>query len=175
MTQAEFTAFYPQFAGFTPVVVLSEYARQANARFSSFTEEDAEEARRLYTAHKLTLYSASMPPPDAAPAPAGEEPTTAGGGSFVGSEVTGNEQSPQWGAATIDGAERRYTMAQLSAAGRGALQEVSSRKVGEVSVTYSETSSDSFVSTGLADLKKTTFGLQLLSLLRLYGFSRYIP
>ena len=57
MTQAEFTAFYPQFAGFTPAVVLTEYLRQANARFSAFTAEDAEEARRLYTAHKLTLYA----------------------------------------------------------------------------------------------------------------------
>ena len=57
MTQAEFTAFYPQFAGFTPAVVLTEYVRQANDRFSSFTEEDAEEARRLYTAHKLTMYA----------------------------------------------------------------------------------------------------------------------
>ena len=57
MTYAEFTAFYPQFASFTPVVVMSEYIRQANARFSSFTEEDAEEARRLYVAHKLTMYS----------------------------------------------------------------------------------------------------------------------
>ena len=39
MTQSEFIAFYPQFAGFTPAVVLSEYIRQANARFSSFTDE----------------------------------------------------------------------------------------------------------------------------------------
>ena len=57
MTQSEFTSFYPQFAGFTPAVVLTEYIRQANSRFSSFTEEDAEEARRLYTAHKLTMYA----------------------------------------------------------------------------------------------------------------------
>ncbi len=57
MTQSDFTSFYPQFAGFTPAVVLTEYIRQANARFSSFTEEDAEEARRLYAAHKLTLYA----------------------------------------------------------------------------------------------------------------------
>ena len=64
--------------------------------------------------------------------------------------------------------------AAIAAAGRGALQEVSSRKVGEVCVTYSETSSASVVSTGLADLKKTTFGLQLLSLIRLYGFGQYI-
>ena len=57
MTQAEFTAFYPQFAGFTPVVVMTEYIRQANKRFSAFSAEDAEEARRLYTAHKLTMYA----------------------------------------------------------------------------------------------------------------------
>ena len=57
MTTAEFTAFYPQFAGFTPAVVLEGYIRQANSRFSSFSEEDAEEARRLYTAHKLTMYA----------------------------------------------------------------------------------------------------------------------
>ena len=57
MTQSDFTAFYPQFASFTPAVVLTEYIRQANDRFSSFTEEDAEEARRLYTAHKLTMYA----------------------------------------------------------------------------------------------------------------------
>ena len=67
MTLAEFTAFYPQFAGFTPVVVLSEYARQANSRFSSFTEEDAEEARRLYVAHKLTLYARMALPDGATP------------------------------------------------------------------------------------------------------------
>ena len=63
MTIAEFTAFYPQFAGFTPAAVMSEYIRQANTRFSSFTEEDAEEARRLYAAHKLTMY-ARMALPD---------------------------------------------------------------------------------------------------------------
>ena len=57
MTQSDFTSFYPQFAGFTPAVVLTAYIRQANARFSDFVPEDAEEARRLYTAHKLTMYA----------------------------------------------------------------------------------------------------------------------
>ena len=133
ITAVSFLSFYPQFSSFADGVVLPEYLRQANARFGDFGE-DADEARRLYAAHKLTLYSASMLPENVTP-----------------------------------------TSAVIAAAGRGALQEVSSRKVGEVSVTYSETSSDSSVSTGLADLKKTTFGLQLLSLLRLYGFSRYIP
>ena len=67
MTQAEFTAFYPQFAGFTPAVVLTAYLRQANARFSAFAEEDAEEARRLYTAHKLTMYAGNALPDGIAP------------------------------------------------------------------------------------------------------------
>ena len=70
MSEAEFTAFYPQFAGFTPAVVLSEYIRQANARFTGFVPEDAEEARRLYTAHKLTLYARTALPDNAAPSKA---------------------------------------------------------------------------------------------------------
>ena len=57
MTQVEFTAFYPQFAGFTPAIVLSAYIAQANARFGTFQPEDAEEARRLYAAHRLTMYA----------------------------------------------------------------------------------------------------------------------
>ena len=65
MTQSEFIAFYPQFAGFTPIIVMSEYIRQANDRFSALDEMDAEEARRLYTAHKLTMY-ARMALPDGA-------------------------------------------------------------------------------------------------------------
>ena len=168
MTQAEFTAFYPQFAGFTPAVVLTEYIRQANARFSSFTEEDAEEARRLYAAHRLTLYARVA-------LPTGEEPTTASGGNLVGSEVTGNEQSPQWGAATIDGAGRVPSKAVIAAAGQ-AQQRVASKKVGEVSVTYATgaSSSSGSVRTDLADLPETSFGLQLLSLLKMYGRSFYV-
>ena len=134
MTSADFTAFYPQFAGFTPAVVLTEYIRQANARFSSFTEEDAEEARRLYAAHKLTLYARVALPDGATP-----------------------------------------TKAQIAAAGQ-AQQKIASKKVGEVAVTYSSgTSSSVSVSTGLADLTETDFGLQLLSLIKLYGRSVYVP
>ena len=168
MTQAEFTAFYPQFAGFTPAVVLAEYIRQANRRFSAFSEEDAEEARRLYTAHKLTMY--------ARVAPSGEPPATASGGNLAGGEVTGNEQSPQWGAATIDGAGARYTYAQLAAAGQSQ-QKIASKKVGEVAVTYSSGTSSSSVSvqTDLADLPETDFGMQLLSLIKMYARSVYVP
>ena len=67
MTQSEFIAFYPQFAGFTPIIVMSEYIRQANDRFSALDQMDAEEARRLYTAHKLTLYARVALPENVTP------------------------------------------------------------------------------------------------------------
>ena len=133
LTPASFLAFYPQFSVFTPGIVLPEYIRQANARFSSFGE-DAEEARRLYTAHKLTLYAAACTP--------------------EGTQVT---------------------MARLADAGRGLRQEIASKKVGEVSVTYSESSRTASGSESLADLQETTYGLQLLALLRVHGFIGYVP
>ena len=135
MTQAEFTAFYPQFTGFTPAIVLSTYIAQANARFSSFTPEDAEEARRLFTAHRLTLYARVALPDGTTP-----------------------------------------SKAAIAAAGQ-AQQKISSKKVGEVSVTYATGASSSSVSASsdLADLTETSFGLQLLSLLRLYSMTRYVP
>ena len=56
------------------------------------------------------------------------------------------------------------------------MREVASKKVGEVQVSYSTSSSvAATVSTGLSDLKETVYGLQLLSLIRLYGFGKYIP
>ena len=135
MTQSEFTSFYPQFAGFTPAIVLSTYIAQANARFSSFTPEDAEEARRLYVAHHLTLYARVALPEGTTP-----------------------------------------SKAAIAAAGQ-AQQKIAGKKVGEVSVTYATGASSSSVSASsdLADLTETSFGLQLLSLLRLYAMSRYVP
>ena len=134
LTPESFLAFYPRFSFFSRGVVLTEYLRQANARFSDFGE-DTEEARRLYVAHKLTRYAASTPPEGVTPTPA-----------------------------------------VIATAGRGAMQEVASKKVGEVSISYSTSSSVAgSVSTGLNDLKETVYGLQLLSLIRLYGFARYIP
>ena len=134
MTQAEFTAFYPQFAGFTPAVVLTTYIAQANERFSSFSPADAEEARRLYTAHRLTLYARTALPEDMTP-----------------------------------------SKAAIASAGQ-AQQKIASKKVGEVAVTYSSgASSSSSVSTDLSDLPETSFGLQLLSLLRLYSRNVYVP
>lgn len=134
MTEAEFTAFYPQFAGFSPALVLSAYVAQANERFSAFSTLDAEEARRLYAAHRLTMYARVALPENAAP-----------------------------------------SREAISAAGR-AQQRIASKKVGEVSISYtSEDSAAASVSTDLSDLTETAFGLQLLSLLRLYGRSVYIP
>ena len=135
MTQAEFTAFYPQFTGFTPAVVLSTYIAQANARFSSYTPEDAEEARRLFTAHRLTLYARVALPEGTTP-----------------------------------------SKAAIAAAGQSQ-QKIAGKKVGEVSVTYATGASSSSVSadTDLSDLTETSFGLQLLSLLRLYSMTRYVP
>ena len=135
MTQSDFTSFYPQFAGFTPAVVMTEYIRQANARFTAFTPEDAEEARRLYAAHKLTMYARVALPDDATP-----------------------------------------SKAAIAAAGQ-AQQKIASKKVGEVAVTYSSGTSSSSVSvqTDLADLTETDFGLQLLSLIKMYARSVYVP
>ncbi len=134
MTQSDFVAFYPQFAGFTPAVVLTEYIRQANTRFTSFSEEDAEEARRLYAAHKLTMYARVALAEGVLP-----------------------------------------SKAQIAAAGQ-TQQKIASKKVGEVAVTYTSGASSSSVSvsTELADLTETDFGLQLLSLIRLYGRSVYV-
>ena len=133
MTEASFTAFYPQFSGLTPAAVLTEYVAQANARFSDFAE-DAEEARRLYVAHKLTLYSRVALPDGVTP-----------------------------------------TKAQIAAAGQSQ-QKIASKKVGEVAVTYSSgSSSTAAVSTGLADLPETSFGLQLLTLFRIHSRPVYVP
>ena len=133
MTQVEFTAFYPQFAGFTPAIVLSTYIAQANARFETFSPEDAEEARRLYVAHRLTMYARVALPEGTPP-----------------------------------------SAASIATAGQ-AYQRIAGKKVGEVSVTYATGASSSSASSDLADLTETSFGLQLLSLLRLYSMTRYVP
>ncbi|MCR5371509.1 MAG: DUF4054 domain-containing protein [Clostridium sp.] len=134
LTPSAFLEFYPQFSPFSQGVVLTEYLRQANARFSGFGE-DAEEARRLFVAHKLTLYAASAPPEGVTP-----------------------------------------TSAVIASAGKGSMQEVASKKVGDVSISYDTSSSVAgSVQTGLSDLTQTVYGLQLLSLIRMYGFAQYIP
>ena len=136
MTAAELIAFYPQFQGFSPAVVLADAVEQANARFGDFSPTDTARARRLYAAHLLTLYAFTALPAEGTP-----------------------------------------TMERIAAAGKASTgRHVSGRKVGEVSVTYSSSSSlSSSASSDLADLTETAFGLQLLTLLRLYARSVYIP
>ena len=130
MTARDFTAFYPQFTGFTPAVVLTEYISQSNLRFTDW-EEDAEEARRIYTAQKLTQHARTAPP----------EGSTS-------------------------------SLATLAAAGTPE-QKISSKKVGEVAVSYSTATSPS--SSSLSDLSETTFGQQLLTLIRLHSMTTYVP
>jgi len=69
VTSELFLAFYPQF-GAVPTVVLEEYINQSNLRFADFCDA-AEEARRLYTAHKLTLYAQTYLPAQTSTTPAG--------------------------------------------------------------------------------------------------------
>ena len=137
MTFPDFLAFYPQFTDFTPAVVLTTLVDQANDRFSSFGS-DAEEARRLYTAHKLTLYDFTALP-----------------------------------------AESRSSSSSRASAGKGLSEtQVSSKKVGEVQVNYTHTSlasSGASVSTSMADLTETVYGLQLLTLIRQHNFPLYVP
>ena len=124
MTDTDFLLFYPQFSAI-PTPVLQETVREANARFESF-QEDTELARRLFTAHRLTLYARS---------------------------------STSSAAST----------AALSSAGSS--QTVSSKHVGEVSVSYASPQ----VSANSTDLTLTLYGLQLLPLLKLHGLPVYVP
>ena len=67
MTAEAFIEFYPQF-GAIPAVVLNSYVDQANLRFFDFFESE-EEARRLYIAHKLTLYAQTYAPATSSESP----------------------------------------------------------------------------------------------------------
>ena len=135
MTSGEFLAFYPQFGSVIPPIVLSTYIDSANARFADFFE-DASEARRLYVAHKLTLYAKTMP---------ASEASEAGSSSY----------------------------ASLASSGDGS--RITSKKVDDVAVTYASGSSSSSSESSFADLPETVYGLQLLSLLRMYSWPRYVP
>lgn len=60
MTAVAFMAFYPQFTSI-PEIVLDTFVEQANLRFEDCLDA-AEEARRLYIAHKATLYAQTYAP-----------------------------------------------------------------------------------------------------------------
>ena len=133
ITREDLITFYPIFAVFEPEIVMTEYLRQANARFGDFGE-DAEEARRLYAAHRLTMYARVALP-------------------------EGQQSSMR---VIADAGEKR--------------QRIASKKVGEVAVTYATSSSiGGSVSTAFVDLPETDYGLQLLGLIRMHSFGRYVP
>ena len=132
MTADAFLAFYPQFDRVFPEIVVSSYVEEANLRFGDFGA-DAEAARRLYIAHRLTLYAKTMP------------------------------AAMETGAASYSA---------LASAGDGS--KITSKKVDGVAVTYSDGSSAS-ESSELMDFTETIYGLQLLALIRMCSYTRYIP
>ena len=124
MTASEFLSFYPQFSAM-PESVLTDFVRSANERFE-YLGSDTELARRLFTAHRLTLYAR----------------TSAASGASAEA---------------------------LSSAGDNTM--ITSKHVGELSVSYGSRGNTG----GNSDLSLTTYGIQLGSLLRIHGFSRYVP
>lgn len=124
MTRLDFLTFYPQFSDL-PDPVLEDCIRGANDRFE-YLREDTEEARRLYVAHKLTLYART----------------------FASSGASASE---------------------LSSAGDNTV--ITGKHVGEISVSYGSRGN----ADGSSDLSLTTFGLQLIPLLKLHAYSRYVP
>ena len=133
MTVTDFMIFYPQFVGVFPEIVVSSYVEEANLRFEDFGA-DAEAARRLYIAHRLTLYAKTMP------------------------------------AAMGTGAVSYST---LASAGDGS--KITSKKVDGVAVTYSDGKTASSSESEMTDFTETIYGMQLLSLIRMYSYTRYIP
>ena len=134
MTPADFLAFYPQFDAVFPDVVLAAYVTSANLRFDEFGD-DAEEARRLYTAHRLTLYAKTVP-------------------------------------SSLEAGAGVSSFSALASAGDGT--KITSKKVDDVAVTYASSAGSSSAS-GLEDLSETIYGTQLLTLLRLHSYPRYVP
>ncbi len=84
MTREEFLAFYPQFGSAFPEAVLSSVIAASNARFTTLGDM-SEEARRLYTAHKLTLWAKTVPPNNSLPSLA-----SAGDGTKITSKKVEN-------------------------------------------------------------------------------------
>ena len=98
MTSESFLAFYPQF-GAIPQIVIDEYVDQSNLRFDDF-HESAEEARRLYIAHKLTLYAQTF-----VPAQSGGVPTVAGMAMLSGAGVSAQALSKSVGGVSVSKSE----------------------------------------------------------------------
>lgn len=97
MTRADFIEFYPQFAAM-PEDVCNEYIRQAELRFGDF-EDMTDEARRLYVAHKLTLYAQTYAEI------AGGTPIAAGMKKLAGSGVAAQALSKTVGGVSVSKSE----------------------------------------------------------------------
>ena len=97
MTSELFLAFYPQF-GSIPTIVLNEYVEQSNLRFDDFGES-AEEARRLYIAHKLTLYAQTFVPSQSG------SPTITGMSMLAGAGVSAQALSKSVGGVSVSKSE----------------------------------------------------------------------
>ena len=102
MNKANFLAFYPQFSSM-PEAVLVEYITQANARFGEFCDS-AEEARRLYIAHKLTLYAQTF-----APAPSEAEKPAVVMSRLAGAGVSAQALSKSVGGVSVSKSEGSAT------------------------------------------------------------------
>lgn len=101
MTKEVFLSFYPQFAP-VPDAVIDEYVAQSEARFGDYLDA-AEEARRLYIAHKLTLWAQTYAdiPMDA--------PAAAAMGKLSGSGVSAQTLSKSVGGVSVSKSEGSAT------------------------------------------------------------------
>ena len=173
MTVQDFLAFYPQFDGPFPQVVLLAYIDSANTRFDSFGD-DAEEARRLFVAHKLTMYARTFPDPDADPDDdpndESEVPESTSSGSASSDSDSGDDSSSP----DSSSSSRTYSYSRIASSGDGA--RVTGKRVENVQITWSagSSSSSAYSSAAFADLAETVYGQQLLTLLKLYSFPRYV-
>ena len=102
MTKEIFLAFYPQFSS-VPSVVIDEYTNQSNARFEDFLDS-AEEARRLYIAHKLTLWAQTF-----VPAPSGAENPAVVMSRLSGAGVSAQALSKSVGGVSVSKSEGSAT------------------------------------------------------------------
>lgn len=102
MTKEAFLEFYPQFNAFTNLVIAT-YVEQANARFDEFLDS-AEEARRLYVAHKLTLYAQTYAPASSS----GENPAVAMA-KIAGAGVSAQALSKSVGGVSVSKSEGSAT------------------------------------------------------------------
>jgi len=102
VTKEIFLAFYPQFSSI-PSVVIDEYTNQSNARFEDFLDS-AEEARRLYIAHKLTLWAQTF-----VPAPSGTENPAVVMSRLSGAGVSAQALSKSVGGVSVSKSEGSAT------------------------------------------------------------------